>query len=83
MVRRAEVQVIVDSETRYVKEFEFRLEVALGSNSLQVEVISKFSDYGAEVRIEPPEGPAPTAIPPAESPPSEPPPTEPVTLPQG
>jgi hypothetical protein len=82
-VRRAEVQVVVDSETRYVKEFEFRLEIALGGNSLEVEVSSKFSDYGTEVRIEPPEGPAPTAIPPAESPPAEPLPTEPVALPQG
>jgi hypothetical protein len=82
-VRRAEVQVVVDKNTRYPVDFEFRLELAAGANSIEVQVISHFSDFGTEVDIQAPEGPAPTLFPPTESPVTEPAPTEPAELPQG
>ena len=59
-VRQAEVEVWVDDESRYAVQFTFRLELAFGGQSTRIEVTSTFSDYGAEVQIQAPEGATPT-----------------------
>jgi hypothetical protein len=53
-VRQAEVEVWVDKDTRYAVQLTFRLEVAFGESSTNLEITSTFSDYGTEVQIEAP-----------------------------
>jgi hypothetical protein len=73
-VRQAEVEVWVDEESRYAVQLTFRLELALGANSLKLEVTSIFSDFDTEVHIEAPELATPTPAA-TESAPTEPTPT--------
>ena len=62
-VRQAEVEVWVDVSSRYAVQLTFRLELALGAQTTKIEVTSIFSDFGAEVQIQAPEGVTPTPTP--------------------
>ena len=62
-VRQAEVEVWVDNDSRYAVQLTFRLELAFGTSSTKLEIVSTFSDFGTEVEIEAPEVASPTPAP--------------------
>ena len=59
-VRQAEVEVWVDSNSRYAVQLTFRLELASGSQSTKLEITSTLSDFGTDVQIEVPDVASPT-----------------------
>jgi hypothetical protein len=63
-VARAEVEVWVAEESRYVVQLIFRLELTPGAaQTTKVEVTSVFSDFGTEVQIKAPQGVTATPAP--------------------
>jgi len=61
-VRQAEVEVWVNDSSRYAVKLTFRLDLFYGGASMKIEVTSIFSDFGAEVQIQAPEGVTPTPV---------------------
>jgi len=55
-VVRAEVEVWVDQESRYAVQLTFRLDLASGAQTRNIEITSAFSDFGTEVQIQAPQG---------------------------
>ena len=59
-VGQAQVEVWVDDSTRYAVQLTFLLQLTSGAQTTRVEIVSTFSDYGAEVQIEAPKVGSPT-----------------------
>jgi len=59
-VRKAEVEVWVDNNSRYAVRMILRLEVVVQDQTVQIEATSDFSDFDAEVQIEAPQIATPT-----------------------
>jgi hypothetical protein len=59
-VRKAEVEVWVDNNSRYAVRMIFRLELVVSELTTEIEATSDFSDFDAEVQIQAPELPTPT-----------------------